>query len=476
MEVQQRNKRSTNDIAAGLRYPSGFLALLFATWLVASWLFAFSAPGIAHAEVRKADEVVGETVEERDLSVSQCPNITAEHAALISQEGTVYYNRNGNDKSQIASLTKVMTAIVALDNATEGLTVEVSADAALIGESSAGLQEGDTMDLDTALKALLVPSGNDAAVAIAEAVGESMSGSKSQAIETFVKAMNDKTRELGLKDTVYENPHGLDDGEFAGDLHSTAYDQTLVAKCAMEYQKIRDIVGGGSTTITVTRDGKKETIDLETTDLLLDMYKNAIGVKTGVTDLAGPSFMGAANKDGREMYAVVLDSADETARFNDAEALFEWGYNHIVDLPLANSDAHTTMKDEGSSSDVPVIAEVPHLEWTDRTVKATMRDPDAQVKVFDLEGNVSQDVTFDELHGTVNVGDKVGTITFYQRNKAIASQDLVACERVEAPNPIDTVAIWWQRTTQGLKDDNAHAKSKVYNVMPIICDNKSSAA
>jgi len=474
--MQRQEHRFRAVRAASLPCASAFQAIVFPAFLVAALLVALVAPGLAHAEVRKADEVVGETVEQRDLSVSQCPNISAEHATLISQDGTVYYDRNGDEESQIASITKVMTAIVALDNATEGLTVEVSADAALIGESSAGLQEGDVMDLQTALKALLVPSGNDAAVAIAEAVGATMSSSSSQASDAFVKAMNDKSRELGLQNTVYENPHGLDDGEHAGELHSTARDQALVAKCAMEYPQIREIVGGGSTTITVTRGGKKENIELETTDLLLDMYKYAIGVKTGVTNLAGPSFMGAANKDGREMYAVVLNSADEYTRFEDAEALFEWGYNHIVDLPLANSDVHATMKANGSSNDVPVIAEVPHLEWVDRTVKATLKDPNAQVNVFDLEGNVTQEVTFDELHGTVEAGDKVGTITFYQRNKEIDSQDLVACERVEAPNPIDTVAIWWQRVTQGLDDSNNHAKSKVYNVMPIICDNKSSAA
>lgn len=451
-------------------------AALFAAAFIAATLLVFALPVSAQADVRKADEVMGETVGERDLSVSQCPSISAERAALVSADGTVFFTRNGKDEAQIASITKVMTAIVAIDKAPEGLTVSVSADAAEIGESSAGLQEGDTMDLETALKALLVPSGNDAAVAIAEAVGATLDGGSSKPVEAFVDAMNAKARELGLSNTVYENPHGLDDGEFAGDLHSTALDQTIVAKCAMGYPQIRDIVGGGSTTIKVNREGKKEEIELETTDLLLDMYDHATGIKTGVTNLAGPSFMGSANKDGKDLFAIVLDCTDEYARFQDAKNLFEWGYEHVIDLPLANTEQWTTMKSDGFTRDVPVIGEASHYEWIDRTVKATMEKPDESVKIFDLEGNVSQKVEFDEIHGTVNVGDKVGTITFYQNNEAIASQNLVACERVDAPNPIDTVVIWWSRTTQGLNDETGRASSKVYNVMPIINNNKSNAA
>lgn len=445
--------------------------------IACSLAFALLAalPQNAFADVRKADVVVGKTVEERGLSVSESPSVTADYAALISSDGTVYFSRKGDEQSQIASITKVMTAIVALENAPEGTEVAVSAAAAEIGESSAGLQEGDIMDLSTALKALLVPSGNDAAVALAETIGAAMSSS-GDPVDAFVSAMNEKAASLGLTDTVYENPHGLDNDEYAGNLHSTALDQVKVAQCAMSFPEIREIVGGGSTTITVKRDGKGEDIELETTDLLLDMYESAIGIKTGVTDLAGPSFMGAANKDGRELYSVVLGSEDEYSRFQDSENLFEWAYEHVIDVPLANTAMSANMRVNGVSRDVPVVAEASHCEWIDRTVKATFKDPDATVNVFDLEGNVSQKIDLDEIHGTVDVGDKVGTATFYQGNVVVATQDLVACERVEAPNPIDTVAIWWQRTTQGLDGQTGRAPSRIYNVMPIIKDNSSNAA
>lgn len=431
------------------------------------------APGAAMAEVRKADIVAGISVDDRGLTVSECPSIDASYAALIAKDGTVYFEREANQPSRIASITKVMTAIVAIDNAPEGTYVGVSQAAAEVGESSAGLQEGDVLDFESALKALLVPSGNDAAVAIAETVGAAMIANNpslgNDPMSAFVHAMNEKAAQLGCTDTLYENPHGLDDGVYDGQLHSTAADQAKVAKCAMEYQLIRDIVAGGTTKITVTRDGGPAEVELETTDELLEMYKYTIGIKTGVTDSAGPSFMGAASKDGRELYSVVLGSTDEYQRFADTKELFQWAYDHCIELGLANSDQWATMRVNGQSKEVPIIGAASHADWIDRTVPATLADPEAKIEVFDFEGNVSQSVSFDELHGTINAGDKVGTIVFKQRNQVVAEQDLVAAETVEAPNVIDVVSIWWQRLIGG----PAVADSEVYNVMPIISNHRT---
>ena len=459
---------------AGHAERTSFACTLVIAFLLS--LFAICAlPVQAHAEVLKADIVGGATVGERGLSVAECPSIDAEFAVLMDSDGNVLFSRLGDDESQIASLTKVMTAIVAIDNAPADLHISVSEAAALIGESSSGLQEGDVMDFETALKALLVPSGNDAALAIAEAVGSSMIASNpslgDDPVEVFVAAMNAKAAELGCTNTVYENPHGLDDEEYAGELHSTAHDQALVARCAMSYQRIREIVSGGSTTIQVTREGAKESIDLETTDLLLEMYDKAIGIKTGVTLLAGPSFMGAANNEGREFYSVVLGSSDEYQRFIDTQTLFEWGYEHVANLKLANSDKYASMGRGAEAREVPVIADVAHLDWPDKTVSATMADPNASITIFDLEGNVSQVVELNELHGNVRAGDKVGTITFKQHNEVIDQQDLVACQDLAAPNPIEALVIWWQDVTGGSNAIDPADRSEVYNVMPILDDN-----
>lgn len=453
-------------------------------WLFAGLLafaLAFTAafaPITAQAEVRKADVIAGMSVDERGLTVSACPSIDASYAALIGQDGTVYFEREADQPSRIASITKVMTAIVAIDNAPEGTFIAVSDAAAQVGESSANLQQGDVLDFESALKALLVPSGNDAAVAIAETIGSIMIASDpslgNDPVGAFVHAMNEKAESLGCTNTIYENPHGLDDGIFDGNLHSTAADQAKVAKCAMEYPLIREIVSGGSTTIPVTREGGKAEVELQTTDDLLEMYKYAIGIKTGITDSAGASFMGAASKDGRELYSVVLGSTDEIQRFADTKELFQWAYEHCIQLQLANSNSWTTMRIGGESKDVPLIGAASHADWIDRTVPATLADPSMSIEVFDFEGNVSQSVTFDELHGTVRAGDKVGTIVFKQRNQVVAEQDLVAAETVEGPNAIDTIAIWWERLVGGIDGSAAVADSEVYNVMPVISNHRTT--
>lgn len=468
--------RATGTHRAGAASLRALAAALSSLALVAAAFF----PSTAEAEVRKGDVIAGATVEERELTVAECPSIDAGFAALMNADGTVLFARNAESPSKIASITKVMTAIVALDQASEGTFVAVSGSAASVGESSANLQEGDAMDLESALKALLVPSGNDAAMAIAETVGAQMIAADpsrgNDPIGAFVAAMNEKAAEIGCTDTLYENPHGLDDGIYEGQLHSTALDQAKVAQCAMTYPLIREIVSGGSTTITVSRGGGKAEVPLETTDELLEMYDFAIGIKTGVTDYAGPSFMGAANHDGRELYSVVLGSADELTRFQDTKNLFVWAYEHSFELPLANTDEWDEMRIAGQGREVPVVAAASHADWVDRTVPATLADPDASIEVFDFEGNVSQSVTFDELHGTIREGDKVGKIVFKQRNQVVAEQDLVACETVEGPNPIDAIAIWWQRLIGGFSGEPTQAESKVYNVMPTIKSNKTNAA
>lgn len=461
--------------ASSARFARIALLVIAAAFLLGMLSVAFTQD--AYAEVRKADVVSGRTVEERGLSVSECPSIDAEYAVLVDSDGTVYFSRGADEPSQIASITKVMTAMVAIDNAADGTMVVVSEDAALIGESTAGLEEGDILDFPSALKALMVPSGNDAAVALAETIGAQMIAEDpargSDPVEAFVAAMNAKAAEIGCVDTLYENPHGLDDDEYSGDLHSTASDQAKVAQCAMGYQEIRDIVAGGSTAIEVERDGQKAEVELESTDELLELYEYAIGIKTGTTNLAGPCFMGAASKDGLELYSVVLGSSDEFQRFTDTANMFNWAYDHVVSVPLANTDEHATLRLDGESRDVPVLADVSHADWLDRTVKATLSDPNAAITVFDLEGNISQNLQFDELHGTVHPGDKVGTAVFKQQNQVVAEQDLIACETVEAPNPIDALAIWWARLVGGFDGSAAQAESKVYNVMPIIADNTS---
>ena len=441
--------------------------------------FGFAAPA-AYADVRKADVIYGVSVDSRGLSVAQCPSIDAEYALVMDSEGTVYFERNAADSTQIASITKIMTALVALESAPLDTVVTTSARAATVGESSASLAEGDTVTLEIALNALLLSSGNDAAIAIAESVGRVIAGdaalSDEDAYDVFVERMNTRAAELGCTDTVFENPHGLDDGIWQGSHHSCAADVGIMAQAVMKNDTFRSIVATPSTTIDVTRaDGSLASLYLESTDeMLKNGFDGACGIKTGFTALAGWSFAGAANREGVEMYAIVIHSTSEAQRFTDAQTLLDWVYEHTGDYRLVNTSQTTASDVNGSSADVPVVAEVAHTEWIDRTVKATVADPDQAIDIFDLNGNISQSVEYDELTGNVHAGDKIGTLTFKQRNSVMATVDLIAAEDVNAPDLFEGIGVWWDRLFRGFSGQSTVAESVLYNETPLVVDKTSA--
>ncbi|MEG0619963.1 MAG: serine hydrolase [Raoultibacter sp.] len=440
-------------------------------------LFLNTTPAVA--DVRKADVILGETVDARGLAVASCPSIDAEYALVMDDEGRVYYERNAASATPIASITKVMTAIVALDAAALDTPLTVSATAASVGESSAQLQEGDTLTLADALKALLVSSGNDAAEAIAETIGASFlaaagtpGASPEQSVAAFVEHMNQKGAEIGLADSVFANPHGLDDGIYAGNQHSCAADVGAMVRYAMQNQAFRDSVSQATAAISVTRGGAQVTLELHTTDELLGVFEGACGVKTGFTDLAGPSFAAASNRGQGDLYAVVIHSSSEAQRFVDAQALLQWVYDHTIDYPLVHSPE--TLQSSAGSADAqgqtPLVARVAHTEWIDTTIAATFADPAAAVSVFDINGNVSQSVSFDTIVGNVRAGDKLGSVTFKQRNVVLATADLIACEDVAAPDLFEGIGIWWDRFFRGFSGKNTVAESVVVNQTPLIVD------
>ena len=240
-----------------------------------------------------------------------------------------------------------MTAIVAADWLDASTMIEVTPEAASVGESSAGLAQGDSMTFDDALKALLTASGNDAASAIAQAAGARMlaqegSGGDAHACEAaFVEAMNTKAAELGLENSFFANPHGLDFDAFAQGQYSCAADVATMLRAAMQIDLVRANIGFSQADITVQRDGAPVTLALENTDALLGSYPGACAAKTGYTLAAGPCAATAVNRgDGHEYYAVVLGSSSKPQRFVDSAALYDWAYANRSSLraPISDED------------------------------------------------------------------------------------------------------------------------------------------
>lgn len=216
-----------------------------------------------------------------------------------SSTGQVLLAQEPDRPVPMASTTKIMTALLTLEQVDLQETVEISPNA-LIGGSTMGLQAGEVLTVEDLLWGLLLNSANDAAVALAERVA----GSE----EAFVVQMNERAAQLGLVNTLFANPHGLDEPGH----YSTARDLWRLSEEAMRYPVFRNMV---STPAHVAA-GRP----LWNRNLLLDIYPDADGVKTGTSDQAGQCLVASVTRDGHRTMSVILDSQD---RYADAETLFD---------------------------------------------------------------------------------------------------------------------------------------------------------
>ena len=416
-------------------------------------------PSVAGAQVLTTDNICGKAADARGIAAEDLPDIDASNAFVMGKNGTVYYARSADEQVKIASITKVMTAILAVENCKMDEKITVNNAAATVGNSTAGLLEGDEFTVEQALRGLMIPSGNDAAIALAEHVGKKLDPKTKDAVATFVKAMNEQAKKLGCTGTLFENPHGLDFDEWAGDMHSTAHDVALMMQEAMKDDTIREVMASKDPWIEVTgADGSDHSHSMETHNVLLDQDGN-IGGKTGTTDDAGYCFASAYNRDGDEIYTVVLNSSTTDQRFADTATLASWYYDHKVTVDIANTQKKT-------ANGNPLMARVSQTDWTDKTIDATLADPTAQATVFSLAGEVTEKVSYDDLSGTVHVGDKVGSVTLKQDGTKIAVMDLVADEEGTGPNPIEWLLVKLDRLGRRIDNRPLTAESETVAKAP----------
>ena len=416
-------------------------------------------PSVAGAQVLTTDNICGKAADARGIAAEDLPDIDASNAFVMGKNGTVYYARSADEQVKIASITKVMTAILAVENCKMDEKITVSNAAATVGNSTAGLLEGDELTVEQALRGLMIPSGNDAAIALAEHVGKKLDLKTKDAVATFVKAMNERAKKLGCTGTLFENPHGLDFDEWAGDMHSTAHDVALMMQEAMKDDTIREVMASKDPWIEVTgADGSDHSHSMETHNVLLDQDGN-IGGKTGTTDDAGYCFASAYNRDGDEIYTVVLNSSTTDQRFADTATLASWYYDHKVTVEIANTQKKT-------ANGNPLMARVSQTDWTDKTIDATLADPTAQATVFSLAGEVTEKVSYDDLSGTVHVGDKVGSVTLKQDGTKIAVMNLVADEEGTGPNPIEWLLVKLDRLGRRIDNRPLTAESETVAKAP----------
>ena len=245
------------------------------------------------------------------------PEITAEAAIIIeASTGRVIWEKNADTRLYPASMTKMMTGVLTLEQLDMRSTIKYSGKAASTESSPLGVQAGEIIGADDLLAGMLLESDNGAAVALAEAIAGD--------VRSFAAAMNDKARELGMKDTNFVNPNGLT----AGNHYSTARDMAKLARYAMKNKKFRSIVGTKNRQINWLFPTNKK-LRAENTNKLLGKYEGITGVKTGWTQAAGGCLAVSAKRNGVELIAIVMKTPGPDDRFSDGAKLLDYGFQHV---------------------------------------------------------------------------------------------------------------------------------------------------
>lgn len=273
----------------------------------------------------------------------------------------------------MASTTKMMTAIVAMEQADLDDRVLISEVAAAVGEAEIGLVPGERIPLRDLVASLLLQSANDAAIAIAEHVAGD--------VPSFVDLMNAKADELGLIDTNFVNPHGLD----APGHRASAVDLLKIAEYGMAIPEFAELVATRTYSMPPTPDGVERTA--RSTNELVATYDGAFGVKTGYTDQAGLTLVAGADRESRRVYVVVMDSDDH---FADAATLLNWAFEEFALLTVVTHDqvfgtirtpggtvdavADETIDVFGPTAQAEAVVITPNLEEGAPTVVAALGD------------------------------------------------------------------------------------------------------
>jgi len=321
---------------------------------------------------------------------------------------TIIYEKNIHDRVSIASLTKMMGLILIFEKIDDGSIkytdkVIASANASGMGGSQIWLETGEEMSVEDLLKGIIMASGNDAIIAMAEYIA----GSESE----FVRLMNDKAKELGLKNTNFVNASGLDEEGH----YSSAYDLSIIATELMKHSDVFKFT-------TIYEDYLRKNTDnkfwLVNTNKLIKTYKGADGLKTGMTDKAGYSMAVTAKRNGMRLLAIVLGEKEGKVRNKETEKLLDYGFNQYEMLKI---------KEKGE-----VLEEISIDKANPNKITVTL-DKDILVlqKRNDSKKEYTSEIKIDNLKLPLKKGDIVGKLLVKDGTNTIKQVNLISNENIE---------------------------------------------
>lgn len=397
--------------------------------LLAASIFVLAAPlTFADPEDGSQPEYVTstDTIYIEDDSLTP-PIINGSQSAMLldSDSGRLLYGKNIDAKLYPASLTKVMTAIIALENGNLEDTVTVPYDAIAsinyLEDSNMGLLSGEELSLDQLVSAMLIHSANDAANVIAYHISGSM--------PAFVETMNAKAAELGMPNTHFENACGSHNDNH----YTTARDMATLAQYAMKNEKFRDIVKTPVYKIPMTNKYKLGERTMVNTNLLLgtsrslyQYYAPATGIKTGHTSEAGYCLISSATYSDMNLIAVtmkcdLMDEHNDPYTYADSRNLFEFAFSNYIHQPLV------------SAGDIVYDSKVKEAKYDSR-VALTVRDSLSALVPSDIDSaaEIVETVNVpDDLRAPIAKGDTIGTVTYTYKGTQIGTAELVATNNVE---------------------------------------------
>lgn len=325
------------------------------------------------------------------------------------QTGRTVYEKDAHTSRAMASTTKIMTALIAVENCPLDQVITVTPEAVRVEGSALGLHGGDQITMLDLVTGLLLESGNDAANVVAVTVAGSL--------PAFAELMNKRAAKIGMKDTVFVTPSGLDEGGHS----SSAYDMALLAAEALKNETIAAICATKSTVIRFGNPPRQVTVSNH--NRLLDLYPYAVGMKTGFTKKSGRCLVSAAKKDGCLLIAVTLNGGDD---WNDHIALYDYGFSKVESVSLP-------------------IPELPKIEISggyESELQLTMESPP---NVTLLKGETDKIRVKTQAPGfilaPVTEGETVGKIEYFLDDKIIYSAPLTIPQSLNAK----PVACGWQK-------------------------------
>lgn len=385
---------------------------------------------------------------ETNSSSSELPTINSRAYVVIDRKSnTVLVGKNENQKKKMASTTKIMTALIVIENCDLSETVEISKKSASTGGSRLGLKTGDKITVYDLLYGLMMRSGNDSAVALAEHTAGSIS--------SFADLMNQKAVELGLSNTHFVTPHGLDEDEH----YTTAYELALLSNYAMNNEIFAKIVGTKNYTITIN--GYPKT--LTNTNELLGSLNGVYGIKTGFTNGANRCLVTCCKRGEMDLICVVLGADTKKYRTTDSIKLLEYSFSNFkyVNIEKMVSNYFETWKENNKNSFTinKGISSYLDLKYED------LEHSTIPVR-NDLVDKFQFYITCDYvLDSPISKGTSIGTITLSLEDKTIYSGNIITDSDVEKKSIFDYM-LYFYKNFYNIFDDFGDGEKMIFSPSP----------